>query len=273
MVTESESGRLERKILSSVKKSVRDYALLSEGDRVMVCVSGGKDSYVLLHMLLLLTAEAPFSFELVAVHLDQGQPGWSPRPIEEHLRALGVRYRMLREETFPIAQQLTDPGKPMCWACSRLRRGVLYNAAVALGCNKMALGHHREDLIESLLLSAMYAGALKSMPPKLLAEDGRSTIIRPLARCSEDEIAQLAAALCFPILPCGACAGQPNLKRKRIKRLLDELEAECPGVKANLLNALRNVVPGHLMDRELYDFAACLPGNGAQRPSSVAREQ
>jgi tRNA 2-thiocytidine biosynthesis protein TtcA len=243
--------KLEKRILRAAGDAIRDFALVEGGDRIMVAVSGGKDSYTLLHVLMRLRERAPVSFELVAVNLDQGQPGYPAETIERHLRSVGVPYRMLHADTYSVVRRLVPEGKTTCPVCSRLRRGVLYNAAVELGCNKIALGHHRDDLVETLLLSALYAGRLKSMPPRLRADDGRNVVIRPLCYAAEEDIAAFAEAMAFPIVPCDLCGSQPNLRRKRVKRLLAELAAEHPAVKGNLLHALGRVVPSHLLDRDL----------------------
>jgi tRNA 2-thiocytidine biosynthesis protein TtcA len=217
----------------------------------MVAVSGGKDSYTLLHVLMRLRERAPIDFELVAVNLDQGQPGYPADVVESHLRSVGVPYRMIARDPYSVVRRLVPEGKTTCSVCSRLRRGVLYGAAVEMGCTKIALGHHRDDLVETLLLSALYSGALKSMPPKLLAKDGRNVVVRPLCYAAEEDIAAFAEAMRFPIVPCDLCGSQPNLRRRRVKALLAELSAEHRSVKGNLLHALGHVVPSHLLDREL----------------------
>jgi tRNA 2-thiocytidine biosynthesis protein TtcA len=243
--------KLEKKILRAAGDAIRDFALVEGGDRIMVAVSGGKDSYTLLHVLMRLRERAPVSFELVAVNLDQGQPGYPADVVERHFRAVGVPYRMLRADTYSVVRRLVPEGKTTCPVCSRLRRGVLYNAAVELRCNKIALGHHRDDLVETLLLSALYAGRLKSMPPRLRADDGRNVVIRPLCYAAEEDIAAFSEAMAFPIVPCDLCGSQPNLRRKRVKQLLADLSREHPAVKGNLLHALARVVPSHLLDRDL----------------------
>jgi tRNA 2-thiocytidine biosynthesis protein TtcA len=243
--------RLERKLMRAAADAVRDFGLVSEGDRILVAVSGGKDSYTLLHVLMRMRERAPVDFELVAVNLDQGQPGYPAEVVERHFQAVGVPYRMLRRDTYSVVRRIVPEGKTTCPVCSRLRRGVLYNAAVELGCTKIALGHHRDDLVETLLLSALYAGALKSMPPKLRSDDGRNVVIRPLCYAAEEDIAAFAEEMRFPIVPCDLCGSQPNLRRRRVKALLAELSREHRAVKGNLLNALAHVVPSHLLDRDL----------------------
>ncbi len=243
--------RLEKRLLRATAEAIRDFALVEEGDRIMVAVSGGKDSYTLLHLLMRLRERAPVSFDLVAVNLDQGQPGYPAHVVEAHLASLGVPYRMLARDTYSVVRRLVPEGKTTCPVCSRLRRGVLYNAAVEMGCTKIALGHHRDDLVETLLLSALYSGALKSMPPKLRSADGRNVVVRPLCYAPEEDIAAFAEAMRFPIVPCDLCGSQPNLRRKRVKALLAELSREHPAVKGNLLHALAHVVPSHLLDRGL----------------------
>jgi tRNA 2-thiocytidine biosynthesis protein TtcA len=253
-------AKLERNLLRAAGEAIKDFDLVAEGDRILVAVSGGKDSYTLLHLLMRLRERAPIDFDLVAVNLDQGQPGYPAHVVEEHFKKVGVPYRMLSRDTYSVVKRLVPEGKTTCPVCSRLRRGVLYNAAVELGCTKIALGHHRDDLVETLLLSALYSGALKSMPPRLRSLDGRNVVIRPLCYAAEEEIAAFAEAMAFPIVPCDLCGSQPNLRRKRVKRLLAELSAEHPSVKGNLLHALGRVVPSHLLDRALAEKVAAASG-------------
>ncbi len=255
-----DTEKLERRLIRAAAEAVRDFDLVGEGDRIMVAISGGKDSYTLLHVLMRLRERAPVDFELVAVNLDQGQPGFPAHVVEGHLRNVGVPYRMIRRDTYSVVKRVIPEGKSTCPACSRFRRGVLYQTAVELGCTKIALGHHRDDLIETLLLNALYSGTLKAMPPKLLARDGRNVVIRPLCYAAEEDIAAFAAAKAFPIVPCDLCGSQPNLRRKRVKALLAELSAEHPAVKGNLLNALGRVVPSHLLDRGLQSALTAGPG-------------
>jgi tRNA 2-thiocytidine biosynthesis protein TtcA len=246
-----EVARLEKRLLRACADAITDFSLVEAGDRILVAVSGGKDSYTLLHLLSRLRERAPIDFDLVAVNLDQGQPGYPAHVVEAHFRSMGVPYRMLVRDTYSVVKRLVPEGKTTCPVCSRLRRAILYDAAAEMGCTKIALGHHRDDLIETLLLSALYSGSLKSMPPRLRSQDGRNVVIRPLCYAAEEDIAAFATAMGFPIVPCDLCGSQPNLRRKRVKALLAELAREHPAVKGNLLHALGNVVPSHLLDGAL----------------------
>ena len=245
--------RLEHRLLGLVAKASETWKLLEEGDRVMVCLSGGKDSYVMAHLLRQIQRKAPFRFELVLAHLDQGQPGFPGHILEAWMAEQGLEWHIFREPTYEIVKEKTAPGKAYCSMCSRLRRGILYNRAVELGVTKIALGHHRDDAIETLMLNGMFAGQLKAMPARLRSDDGRNTVIRPLILCAEADIARLAVELAFPILPCTLCSQQPDLMRARVKRLLDDLDAELPGVRRNLATAIGNVRPSHLLDLALHD--------------------
>jgi len=246
-----ETARLEKRIIKATAQAIGDFGLIVEGDKILVGCSGGKDSYTLLHVLMRLQQRAPIDFELVAVNLDQGQPNFPADVLEGHFKAVGVPYRMVRRELWSEVQRLVPPGKTACSVCSRLRRGVLYNVAAEMGCSKIALGHHRDDFVETLLLNALYSGSLKAMPALLRSDDGRNTVIRPMVYAAEEDIAAFAAGMAFPIVPCDVCGSQPQLRRKRAKALLAELSVEHPSVKANLLNALGKVVPTHLLDRGL----------------------
>lgn len=247
----SDEVKLEKSLLGHMGRAIAEFGLIEEGDRILVGVSGGKDSHTLLHLLSLLRARAPVRFELLAVTLDQGHPGFPAHVLEAYFQEKGYPFRILREDTYQVVLEKTPPGKTQCAVCSRLRRGILYNAAVDLGCNKIALGHHRDDFVETLLLNLFFAGSLKAMPPLLHSDDGRNTVIRPLTYAPEAEIAAYAALKGFPIIPCDLCGSQENLQRKRMKRMLDELEKEHPHIRASVLSAMGNVRPSHLMDKKL----------------------
>jgi tRNA 2-thiocytidine biosynthesis protein TtcA len=255
----SDEARLEKSLLGHMGRAIADFGLIAEGDRILVGVSGGKDSHTLLHLLSLLRARAPVRFDVLAVTLDQGHPGFPAHLLEAYFQLKGYDFRILRQDTYQVVLERTPPGKTHCAVCSRLRRGILYNAAVELGCNKIALGHHRDDLVETLLLNLFFAGSLKAMPPLLHSDDGRNTVIRPLAYAPEAEIAAYAALRGFPIIPCDLCGSQENLQRKKMKRMLDELEKEHPHIRASVLSAMGNVRPTHLIDRSLGTKAAARP--------------
>jgi len=240
---------LEKSLLNHIGQAIADFALIEEDDRIMVAVSGGKDSHTLLHLLRLLQRRAPVEFEILAVNLDQGHPGFPAAMLENYFREQGYRYRMLKEDTYRIVLEKLEAGETQCALCSRLRRGILYNAAVELGCNKIALGHHRDDLIETLLLNLFFSGSIKAMPALLRSDDGRNTVIRPLCYVPEKEIAAYAELKGFPIIPCELCGSQENLQRKRIKSLVEELSREIPHLQNSILAAMGNFRPSHLLQR------------------------
>lgn len=248
--------QLETHLRSRVGKAIADYNMIENGDRVMVCLSGGKDSHTLLDLLLSLQRKAPIQFDLLAVNLDQKQPGFPAHVLPEYLESLSVPYRIVEEDTYSIVQRVIPEGKTMCGLCSRLRRGILYRIASEEEATKIALGHHRDDIVETLFLNMFYGGQLKAMPPKLLSDDGRHVVIRPLAYCSERDIEHYATAKQFPIIPCQLCGSQENLQRAQIKQMLKTWEQDYPGRIENLFHSLQNVSPSHLADTQLFDFAS-----------------
>lgn len=248
--------RLQASLRGLVGKAIDHYKMIEQGDRVMVCLSGGKDSYTMLDLLLSLQRKAPVKFELLAVNLDQKQPGFPEDILPEYLTNLGVPYRIVTQDTYSIVTKVIPEGKTMCGLCSRLRRGILYRVAKEEGATKIALGHHRDDIVETLFLNMFYGGRLKAMPPKLLTDDGQHIVIRPLAYCSEREIQRYANAREFPIIPCNLCGSQENLQRVQIKQMLQTWEKESPGRIDSLFRSLQNVSPSHLADTNLFDFAS-----------------
>ncbi|HEY8010316.1 MAG TPA: tRNA 2-thiocytidine(32) synthetase TtcA [Rudaea sp.] len=264
-----DAHKLAKRLRRQVGQAIADYNMIEDGDRVMVCLSGGKDSYTLLDLLRQLQAKAPVRFELVAVHLDQKQPGYDPDVLPAYLHSIGQPFEILEQDTYSVVQRVIPVGKTMCSLCSRLRRGALYAHAERAGFSKIALGHHRDDLVETLFLNMFYQSTLKSMPPKLQSDDGRHVLIRPLVYCRESDITEYAEAKAFPIMPCNLCGSQETLQRKAIKQMLCEWERKTPGGIENVFRSLTSVAPSHLADRELFDFAA-LGSRNPQLPPGMA---
>ncbi|HTN49579.1 MAG TPA: tRNA 2-thiocytidine(32) synthetase TtcA [Burkholderiaceae bacterium] len=254
-----EDAKLEKRLIRLVGQAIGDFGMIERGDRVMVCLSGGKDSYSLLEILLTLRDRAPIDFEIVAVNLDQKQPGFPADVLPAYLAHRGVPFRIETQDTYSIVTRVIPAGRTMCSLCSRLRRGVLYRVARELGATKIALGHHRDDILATFFLNLFYGGRIKSMPPKLVSDDGRNIVIRPLAYAPEADLVRFAAIKQFPIIPCNLCGSQDNLKRQEVRRMLQEWDKRFPGRVKNTFNALARVVPSHLMDRGLYDFAGLRP--------------
>ena len=247
--------RLAARLRGSVGKAIADYRMIADGDRVMVCVSGGKDSYTLLDILVSLKRSAPVSFELIAVNLDQKQPGFPAQVLPQYLEGLRVPWRVIEQDTYSVVKRVVPQGRTMCGLCSRLRRGALYRFAAENGITKIALGHHRDDIVETLFLNLFFGGRLKAMAPKLLSDDGRHVVIRPLAYVAERDIERYARGRAFPLIPCKLCGSQDNMQRVAVKKMLADWEREFPGRTESIFSALRNVEPAHLADTRRFDFA------------------
>ncbi|AWI77249.1 tRNA 2-thiocytidine(32) synthetase TtcA [Parazoarcus communis] len=246
--------RLKKKLERSVGEAIGDYNMIGDGDTVMVCVSGGKDSYTLLSCLLALRERAPVDFRIVAMNLDQKQPGFPDHILPAYFESIGVEYRIVTEDTYSIVKDKIPEGKTTCSLCSRLRRGIIYRTAAEIGATRIALGHHRDDMLETLFLNMFFGGKIKAMPPKLVSDDGKHMVIRPLAYCTESDIARFARSMDFPIIPCNLCGSQENAQRKHIKAMLQSWAREHPGRIESLATSLKNVVPSHLADQKLFDF-------------------
>jgi tRNA 2-thiocytidine biosynthesis protein TtcA len=257
-----EANKLVKRLRRLAGEAISDYGMIADGDKVMVCLSGGKDSYALLDTLLYLRRHAPVHFDLVAVNLDQKQPGFPAHVLPDYLARLGVPFRIEEQDTYSTVKRLIPEGKTMCSLCSRLRRGVLYRVAGELGATKIALGHHREDILETFLLNLFFGGQLKAMPPKLRSDDGRHVVIRPLIYCEEKDLAAYAELRQFPIIPCNLCGSQANLKRNEMKQLLREWEKRHPGRVETMLSSLKHVRTSHLLDPGAFDFQALPPSRG-----------
>ena len=252
----TESNKLAKRLRRDVGRAIMDYAMIGEGDKVMVCLSGGKDSYTMLDMLMQLQAKAPVHFELHAVNLDQKQPGFPEQVLPEYLKSRGVPFTILEQDTYSVVKRNIPEGKTMCSLCSRLRRGALYTHAKAEGFTRIALGHHRDDIVSTFFLNLFFGGKLASMPPKLLSDDGANVVIRPLAYCREDDLAEYAEQQQIPIIPCTLCGSQENLQRKQVRKMMTQWERDYPGRTETIFRALTNVAPSQLADPKLFDFAS-----------------
>jgi tRNA 2-thiocytidine biosynthesis protein TtcA len=248
------SKKVTKKLQKAVAEAIEQYAMIANGDRIMACLSGGKDSYTMLDMLLYFQKVAPIYFEIVAVNLDQKQPGFPEEVLPNYLSNLGIKFKIIEKNTYKIVMDKTPEGKTTCSLCSRLRRGTLYEAAKDLGCNKIALGHHRNDILETFFLNLFFAGKLETMPPKFKNDVGDLVVLRPLALCKESDIEAYAAFMNFPIIPCNLCGSQENLQRKKVKQMMANWKEDFPNRNAIMMNALQNVSPSHLLDKSLYNF-------------------
>ncbi len=273
-----EENKLEKKLCRLVGQAIGDFGMIEDGDKVMVCLSGGKDSYAMLDILMKLRERAPIHFEIVAVNLDQKQPNFPAEILPNYLKALGVQYHIEEQDTYSIVKRVIPEGKTTCGLCSRLRRGILYRVAGELSATKIALGHHRDDILETLMLNMFYAGKLKGMPPKLRSDDGKHIVIRPLAYVPEKLLERYAGDMNFPIIPCDLCGSQPNLQRQAMKEMLRDWEKKYPGRVENLFRSMHHIVPSHLMDSEAFDFknleiSTELSGIAARSPGDRAIDE
>jgi tRNA 2-thiocytidine biosynthesis protein TtcA len=264
-----ERNKLHKRLLRLTGQAIADYSMIGPGERVMVCLSGGKDSYGLLDLLLTLRERAPIDFEIIAVNLDQKQPGFPEQVLPDYLRQLEIPFRIEEQDTYSIVKRVIPEGKTMCSLCSRLRRGILYRVADELGATRIALGHHRDDILETFFLNMFFGGKLKSMPPKLVSDDGRHVVIRPLAYVKESDLSAYADWREFPIIPCTLCGSQSNLKRAEVKQLMREWEKRFPGRVDNIFSSLTRVIPSHLLDRNLHDFASIEPSGRPEPDGDV----
>lgn len=249
-------SKLENKLRRQMARASGDFGLIEAGDRIMVCLSGGKDSYAMLTLMQLIRHKAPFDFDLIAVNLDQKQPGFPEHVLPNYLTELGVEFKIIEEDTYSIVKDIIPEGKTTCGLCSRLRRGILYRVADELNCNKIALGHHQDDMVETLFLNMFFGAKMKTMPPKLLSDDGQHVVIRPLAYCRERDLIEFAEHMEYPIIPCNLCGSQENLQRQAIKHMLHDWDRIQPGRVENIAKAMSHVTPSHLCDPELFDFKA-----------------
>ena len=265
-----DANKLEKRLCRLAGQAIADFNMIEAGDRVMVCLSGGKDSYGLLDVLLKLRQRAPIDFDIVAVNLDQKHPGYPAQVLPDYLKSLGIEFRIAEQDTYSVVKRLVPEGKTMCSVCSRLRRGVLYRLAGELGATRIALGHHRDDILETFFLNLFFGGKLKAMPPKLGSDDGRHVVIRPLAYVKEKDLARYAEVRAFPIIPCDLCGSQDQLQRKQVKQLLRAWEKEFPGRVETVFNSLQRVVPSHLLDRKLFDFPAVTAAGAASADGDKA---
>lgn len=267
---ELENNKLSKRLRHAVGDAINDFNMIEPDDKIMVCLSGGKDSYALLDILRQLQASAPIDFELVAVNLDQKQPGFSEEVLPTYLESIGVPYKIVEEDTYSTVKRVLDEGKTTCSLCSRLRRGILYRTAKELGCTKIALGHHRDDILATMFLNMFYGGKLKAMPPKLVSDNGEHIVIRPLAYVKEKDLIKYAELKQFPIIPCNLCGSQPNLQRQVIGDMLRDWDKRFPGRIESMFSALQNVVPSHLADTELFDFAGLERGQTLKHGGDLA---